>query len=73
MSKWHQGRRRNESLRALASFKVNRVWNENTYRVRPRGFDTILFEIMKPDHVAEADFRKIMDAVVTLSDLPVKR
>lgn len=65
------------ALRVLPKFQVSRVypWRDGKrdytsayYRVRPRGFDTVLFEITRPAHVACNDFERFMDAIVKLSE-----
>jgi hypothetical protein len=75
MSKWQQGRDRNRSLRELTRYTVRRVWEGGEvrrFRIRPRGFDTVLFEIVRPEGCSEADFKRFADAIQTLSDLPPK-
>ncbi len=76
MSKWRQGRRRNEAHRELNRYGVSKRYGVTNgqidydrpyYRVRPRGFDTILFDVRKPETTATSDFERFMDAVQALS------
>lgn len=79
MSSVRQGRRRNEAHRTLNRFRLTLTYpvlpvggldyNNPIYRVRPRGFDTVLMEIKRPAHVAVADFTAFWDAVRTMSDI----
>lgn len=67
-----------ESRRALGRFAIEKRyyyksgtketdWSNPFYRVRPRGFSTVLFDITKPEQTASADFERFMDAVQYLS------
>ena len=64
------------SRRALNRFNMVRVvdknWNLQAYRVKPRGFDTALFEIVRPEGTSERDFNDFLRAVEHLCDSPVK-
>lgn len=72
MTSRRTARRRNEALQALSRFDIRRVYNNGNpfYRVRPRGFDTILFDVHRPAHVASTDFDTIMTSIETLAEPP---
>jgi hypothetical protein len=66
------------SRRALQNYRVERVYRFKAdgssidysnpfYKVRPRGFNTVLFEVSKPAHCSASDFMRFMDAVDKLS------
>lgn len=61
-------------LRALNSFEVTRLvksdWSLYGYAVKPRGFSTRLFTIVKPEGTDEADVDRFMTAVRDLCDIP---
>jgi hypothetical protein len=76
MSKWHEGRRRKEAQRELNRFSIQKRYqltdgkldySKPLYRFRPKGFDTTLFDVVKPPHTSVADFEAVMDAVQTLT------
>lgn len=66
-----------KSRAALTQFKITRMlsvkngnvdYDDPFYRVRPRGFGTVLFEVHKPEHCFVDDFERFMDAIVYLSE-----
>lgn len=71
---------RAESLRAVARFNIQRRYARNgdgaidwsapvSFTVRPKGFQTVLFNITKPDTTAIDDFVALMDAVSNLTGM----
>jgi hypothetical protein len=69
-----------ESLRAVARFNIQRRYAHNAdgtvdwsvpvaFTVRPKGFDTELFKITKPETTSIHDFVAFMDAVANLAGM----
>ena len=64
------------NLRTMGRYNVvrvtNRDWSLKCYQVKPRGFDTALFEVVKPKGTSTQDFDNFMRAVARLCDAQVK-
>jgi hypothetical protein len=77
MSKWHANRERKAAHKQLNRFSIRKLYrvsggqidySDPYYRVRPKGYDTVLFDVTRPSHVALSDFEQMMDAVKTMTE-----
>lgn len=73
---------RAKALRTLQRFDIERIftykdgrtdWSVCRWRVRPRGFHTLLMVIDKPEYVHTDDFTDLMGAIEELSREPAPR